>query len=127
VGLFALEDFVPRVGFWVIIVAAFVVALGQWAPGLRLRARSLLGLRAGAAGDVVPRHTRIAVQLTMLVVVAGSLLVIGRTNLMADAGAPDWAVRHALTIYGVVAAIVMMPFTWVVDRVTRHYLVRGGR
>ncbi|MEV6843727.1 hypothetical protein [Actinoplanes sp. NPDC051411] len=127
VTLFALEDFVPKVGFGVALAIAFLYALGQWAPGLRLRVRSRFGLRVSAATDVVPRHTRIALRAAMLIVVIGSLLLLDNDHPLAGVGAPAWAVRHTITVYGVAFAILMMPFTWLVDRVTRHYLMRGMR
>jgi hypothetical protein len=127
VALFALEDFVPKVGFWVIIAIAFLYALSQWAPSLRLWARSLVHLRVSAAIDVVPRHTRIAIRAGLLIVVIGSLLLLSNDNSLAGLGAPAWAARHIIAVYGVAFAILMMPFTWLLDRVTRHYLTRGGR
>jgi hypothetical protein len=127
VALFALEDFVPKVGFWVPLAIAFLYALSQWAPGLRLRVRSRFGLRVSAATHVVPRHTRIAIRATLLIVVIGSLMLVNNDHLLADIGAPAWAVRHTITVYGVAFAILMMPFTWLLDRVTRHYLMGGER
>jgi len=127
VALFALEDFVPKVGFWVAIAIAFLYALSQWAPGLRLWVRSRLGLRVSAATDVVPQHTRIAVRTVLLIVVIGSLLLLSNDHLIAGLDAPDWVVRHTITVFGVAFAILMMPVTWLLDRVTRHYLTRGGR
>ena len=127
VALFALEDFVPKVGFGVALAIAFLYALSQWAPGLRLWVRSLLRLRASAATDVVPRHTRIAIRAALLIVVIGSLLLLSNDHPLAGLGAPAWAVHHTITVYGVAFAILMMPFTWLLDRVTRHYLMRGTR
>jgi hypothetical protein len=127
VGLFALEDFVPQIAFWVLLVSVIAIVLNRSAPSLRLRVRSWFGLRAGPARGVVPAHTRIAIQAALLIAVIGGLLLINNDHLLADLGAPAWAVHHAITVYGVVDAIVMMPLTWVLDRVTRHYMMRGGR
>jgi hypothetical protein len=127
VALFALLDFVPRFGFWVLVAAVFLYAVGQWAPTLRLRVRSLFRLRVSAAADIVPAHTLITIRAGLLIVVIGSLLLVNNDHLLAGLGAPSWAVRHAITVYGVAYAILMMPFTWVLDRVTRHYVSRGGR
>jgi hypothetical protein len=127
VALFALEDFVPKVGFWVVLAIAFLYALSQWAPSLRLWVRSRLGLRVSTATDVIPRHTRIVIRAALLIVVIGSLMLVNHDHLLTGLGAPAWAVRHTITVYGVAFAILMMPFTWLLDRVTRHYVTRGGR
>jgi hypothetical protein len=127
VALFALEDFLPRVGFWVIVGVAFLYAVGQWAPALRLRIRSWFGRPAGAAPGVVPQHTMIAIRAALMIVVIGSLLLVNNDHLLAGLGAPAWAVRHTITVYGVGYAIAMMPVVWLIDRITRHYLLQGSR
>jgi hypothetical protein len=127
VALYALEDFVPRLGFWAVLAMTIVLFLNRSAPAFHLRIRSWLGLRAGPASNVVPAHTRIAIRVVLLIVAFGSLLLINNEHLLADIGAPAWAVRHTITVFGVAMAIIIMPVTWVLDRITRHYLMRGGR
>ena len=124
--LFTLEDFVPEVSYWLILGLAVVLLLRRWAPGITLRARTLLKLRPRAAYGAVPAHTRIAITVVMLAMVVG-VYALASVNLPADVGAPSWAVHHALTVYGVIIAIVMMPVTWLIDRITRYYVARGTR
>jgi hypothetical protein len=126
-ALYTLEDFVPQAGFWVIVAMTVVLVLTRSAPAFRLRVRSRLGLRAGPASNVVPAHTRIAIRVVLLIVALGSLLLLNYDHLLADIGAPAWAVRHTITVFGVAMAIIIMPVTWVLDRITRHYMMRGGR